>query len=843
MGASDSRKETKTDTSTNQHDCSDFISPNATHVNNDHPLNDFESVESINIDTQEKPSKLLFWLDANVNNKENKTYKCHLRANYNHYNIISFESVDPCIKKILQISFEDLFIIISGRLYKEFIDKFNDNLPKIKVVPKIIIFTGDKKKFLKYNNDSKMKNILNDKFYNLGGIKADYINVYHFLSSDDWRIRPDIEDIRIDLDETEELTFEYIDSLEALILPRFFRTLIKINRDENFDKLNQYLYNKYINSSDIRLLLSQIEGIPSIPYELLCKYYARLYCYESDFYKDINHILRKESLTDSVHPIQKIILSYVKLLYEGLKLNCFQLKCNEKLYRFSHMSRTEMNKLDEYLKKKKEGLPAAICFSKAFLSFSEKMGIAYDFFRIQPSKKDDLLNIIFILNKNENYSNESLQTFINLSFLSPLQSEKEILFLPFSAFEIQNINEKVSNNITYYEIELDYLDKYTDKLKSLQNNNIIKKNIFGKEIVDIGIVEKTKIEKKTNNDIIENFEKFDEVFIENKQNVIEKKYSKQIEEKLNKDLIYLVKKEDIDNNGEVQILGEHLKGEDFVKLNKDKSYLIINGKKEELCYKYKLKEGINRIEIVMNESATNFRAMFKYCTSLIDISALKNWDVKNLTCLSCSFRGCTSLQDISPLKFWNINNVTDLNACLEGDSALTDLSPLENWDVCKVNLMQGTFAHCTSLSDISPLKNWKVGNVKTFQMLFEGCKNLKDISPLKNWNVESVTNFNKLFMNCSSLNDITPLTNWDVSQGISFESVFKNCFILKDIYPIQNWKVANGKMFNNIFEGCIELKDITALDNWNVSKKAACIDLFKDTGIDSSKVPSWCPKN
>lgn len=35
------------------------------------------------------------------------------------------------------------------------------------------------------------------------------------------------------------------------------------------------------------------------------------------------------------------------------------------------MSKSEKIKLDDYLGKKKEGLPAAICFSKAFLSFSE----------------------------------------------------------------------------------------------------------------------------------------------------------------------------------------------------------------------------------------------------------------------------------------------------------------------------------------------------------------------------------------------------------------------------------------------------------------------------------------
>ena len=691
-----------------------------------------------------------------------------------------------------------------------------------------------------------MKNILNNNYYNLGGIQTNFINVYSFLSTDNWKIRQDIKDKKLEIKESEELTFEYIDSLESLMLPRFFRTLIKINKDDNFDELNQYFYKKYSKFPEIKELLSQIEGVPSIPLEILCKYYARLYTLESEFYNEINHNLRKDSLTDSNYPIQKFVLAYVKLLYEGLRLNCFPLPCEKKLYRFQFISKSEKNKLDDYLRKKKEGLPAAICFSKAFLSFTETREVAEMFLKyrnLENSENNDLINVIFVLEKDEIIENESLRTYINLYEISKMGNEKEILFLPFSAFEINSITPKIIYNNSCYEIQLKYLDKYTDKLMEIKNNSIIKNTNFGKEIINLGFIDKSKIEKNTNKNLVEKYNNFDKLFVENKLNIINNNYSEQIKKKLNKDLIYFVKKQDIDANGEVQILGEHLNGEDFVKLNKDKSYLIINGKKEQLCYKYKLKEGINRVEIVLDENVTNFRAMFKHCTSLIDISPLKNWDVKSITCLSCSFRGCTSLQDISPLKNWNTSNLTDLKACFEGDNSLSDLSALKNWDVSKVNLMEGTFAHCTSLIDISPLENWNVGNATNFHMLFEGCKNLIDISPLKNWNVGNIINFNNIFMDCTSLSDLTPLKDWDVSKVISFNASFKNCFNLKDIYPLQFWNVSKATSFNYLFEGCIELEDISALNNWKVSKKAAFLNLIKDTKVDNFKVPIWCRKN
>jgi len=788
----------------------------------------------------------LFWVDEKCNNKENNIYNLYLRENFDKYKITAFESVEPCLEEILKLSFEELYVIVSGRLYKDFIHQIMNNLTKIEVVPKIIIFTGNKDKFLEYHNDLHMKNILSNRFYNLGGIQTDFVNVFGFLTDDTWRIRPELTGKKNEIEEAEEFTFEYIESLEALMLPRFFRTLIKINKDDNFDELNQYLYNKYLKSEEVKELFSQIEGIPSIPFEILCKYYARLYTYESNFYDELNHKLRKESINDLRHPIQTFVLSYVKLLYEGLRLNCFSSQCAKKLYRFSFMSKTEKSKLDDNLKKKKEGLPAVICFSKAFLSFSQNREVAEVFLKarlLENNNKDELLNIIFILKKNDSIANESLRTYINLSNLAKLKGEQEVLFLPFSAFEIQSINPKNENGIDFYEIELDYLDKYTDKLKSIQNNNILKSTQFGEEIVKLGIVEKSKVEKNTNKVLIENYDKFDKVFEENKQNIKNNKYSEQIKENLNKDLIYLVKKEDIDEHGEVQILGEHKNGEDFVKLNKDSSYLIINGKKEDLCYTYKLKEGINRIEIVLGDNVTNLRAMFKHCTSLIDISPLKNWNVSNITSLSCSFRGCTSLLDLSPITNWDIRNVSDLKACFEGNNALTDISPLKNWNVSKVNLLDGIFAHCTSLSDISPLQNWNVSNASNFHQLFEGCKNLKDISPLKNWKVSNVNNFNNIFNDCPSLSDISPLKNWDVSKGISFDSFFKNCFSLKDISPIQSWKISKATIFNHFFEGCINLEDISVLNNWKVSKKADFVDFVKDTKVDNSKVPKWCSKN
>jgi len=69
-----------------------------------------------------------------------------------------------------------------------------------------------------------------------------------------------------------------------------------LNEKDNFDELTHYLYDKYKENYIIKELLEPIDGIPEIPIEILCKYYARLYTIESDFDKDINRGLKTNVL-------------------------------------------------------------------------------------------------------------------------------------------------------------------------------------------------------------------------------------------------------------------------------------------------------------------------------------------------------------------------------------------------------------------------------------------------------------------------------------------------------------------------------------------------------------------
>ena len=114
--------------------------------------------------------------------------------------------------------------------------------------------------------------------------------------------------------------------------------------------------------------------------------------------------------------------------------------------------------------------------------------------------------MFFHLIKNQNII-ENLYSHIKIDNISSYPNEKEILFLPFSCFEIVKINpeyeklkaiKSISNNkkVEYYIIELTYFGKYEKDLRLIENEETIPCNKF-----------KQSLENSKFIDIITNFYK------------------------------------------------------------------------------------------------------------------------------------------------------------------------------------------------------------------------------------------------------------------------------------------------------------------------------------------------
>ena len=420
----------------------------------------------------------ILWLDPNI---ENKLYYEELNS-LNTYKIKKAKTVDEAMKEIYEMIFEDVFIIVNGSLFPQFYKEFKNNLNRICIIPKIVILSETPLQGIE-------NNIIGDKFYNLGGIKHDFQEVMQFIKNQEMN-----QYKFVPKNEEEHLNFDYIDNKDKLLLPLFFKFLIKFTEiDNNFHNM---LYKKYYKKSkEMRHFLDSISIFPQIPIEILSKYYVRIYTdEESKFYTDLNKSLRKGK--------KEKYLPYIKILYEGIRLKALPYSKDKELYRGGILPYKEINKIINYKKKDTiEGLPGAIVFSKTFLSFSKEKKVAeyfIDYYSQNLNKKFG--KVLFILEREINID-YNLSTHVDVGKLSLLPNEREVLFFPFSSFEIKEIVLK--NDI--YEIKLLYLAKYIDKYKKDFTKLPIKipetGSIFKNELIESNLINLQDIES-TNSQIL-----------------------------------------------------------------------------------------------------------------------------------------------------------------------------------------------------------------------------------------------------------------------------------------------------------------------------------------------------
>lgn len=70
---------------------------------------------------------------------------------------------------------------------------------------------------------------------------------------------------------------------------------------------------------------------------------------DTSFYIDINRELRYNRIIEN--------LTFIKLLYAGIKLKSIPLASEEDLYRGTQISETEIGRIEMYLREKRKDLP------------------------------------------------------------------------------------------------------------------------------------------------------------------------------------------------------------------------------------------------------------------------------------------------------------------------------------------------------------------------------------------------------------------------------------------------------------------------------------------------------
>ena len=746
----------------------------------------------------------VIWINRDLNSEENRKYFEELN-NLISLNIRTFENLDMAIDYLKYIQFQETKIIINGELYPEFVKKFKENIIDMCIAPKIIIFTKNKERF----NDNN-KNYNKELFYNFGGVVDTFQEVIKFIKNENVLIKTD----------DAQLTFEYIDKKEKLLLPLFFKTLIDKTSNENINEYTSNLYDDYSEKNkDIKNLLGSIKNITNIPIEILSKYYARLYTAESDFYKKMN----KDLGSKDVKNVEKH-LPFIKTLYEGVKLKSLPLANNNILYRGSKISNEEIEKIKKYIKDKKEGLPSSIVFCKSFLSFSKIKQRAYEFLKIGSNKINNINNnnnaqidkninlskVLFILEKDDKIEYD-LSTHGDIEKISFHPYEKEVLFFPFSSFEIKDIKQKNIRNEDIYEIKLKYLGKYLKDIENDENMIISEDQIpdsdFKKQLSELGLIKKEKIDKINPKTLYNNYKQYKYEMNNYNKNIIIGEIN--IKEKdIDKDIRII-------NSYENCIKEEPIrKEEDESKYKNEKEIkrniaIKINEDIIPFSYYYKFQEeGKYIIQYTFKNSLTKTNHMFYKCNSLINLD-FTYFNSQNITNMSEMFNGCVSLKDIDFTNF-NTQYVTDMSYMFCCCHSLTNLN-LSSFNTQNVTNMCGMFNYCNSLTSLN-LSNFNTQNVTNMREMFCYCNSLTHIN-LSSFNTQNVVDMSKMFYYCNSLTHIN-LSNFNTKNIIYMRETFKYCSSLVKL-NLSNSNIKKPRLMCNIFEECNSLirKNIITKDN------------------------------
>ena len=111
----------------------------------------------------------IIWIDENKINKYIKDVE-----SIDGLEIKLFLKVNKAIKYMKKIKFEETKVIISDKLFSEFVITFKENILDMFIAPRIIIFSNDKNKFIANNKEYQDRKNM---YYKYGGIENKIDNI------------------------------------------------------------------------------------------------------------------------------------------------------------------------------------------------------------------------------------------------------------------------------------------------------------------------------------------------------------------------------------------------------------------------------------------------------------------------------------------------------------------------------------------------------------------------------------------------------------------------------------------------------------------------------------------
>lgn len=163
---------------------------------------------------------------------------------------------------------------------------------------------------------------------------------------------------------------------------------------------------------------------------------------------------------------------------------------------------------------------------------------------------------------------------------------------------------------------------------------------------------------------------------------------------------------------------------------------------------------------------------------------ISEWDVSEVTDMSCLFRTCTEFND--DISKWNVGKVTDMSFMFTGCHSFN--AEIGGWDTSNVVNMSHTFTNCKEFDQ--DIDAWKVGNVESLNSCFLNCKKFN--KSLRSWDVRKVKNMAYCF---SGMEDFLGggIKDWKVGGVHNMFNLFDGTYVsLQRVREVtQGWDMSN----------------------------------------------------
>jgi len=444
--------------------------------------------------------KRIIWIDEKNNEIENKTFLEILKKGIKEsefYPVLSIKDAFDLIRNktgtiklkngqerqnIKLFQYRLFYVIVSGSLSNEFFNEYVKVSNELPIISANIIFCKDEEKH-KYNA-YYLDDFLNPgKIYNEKNIEKliEYINKNEREFLDDSNIFRNRRNY-VPQRQNDGDCFYNASSLSEIALPYFFGQLINSTsiNEHNLKNFQLFLLTYYPELKDY--IFPSREKKIEIPYHLLTKFFLNMYRYEQfGFFQNMNIDLSNNKFD--------LYREYIYLIFDSLNKKSLKPYSKGNLYLGLRMSKEKLERLENIVmiqdqfniynknSKNKDEINTCLYFSKIFLSFTKNIAIAKQ--NIIGGNNENI-PVLFELeepNDKENQQDDFFISNIDLALL-PEFNKNEVLFLPFSCFEIVSIKDDYINQLKIKKIKLNYLNKYRKNLYKYINEIKDKQDII-----------------------------------------------------------------------------------------------------------------------------------------------------------------------------------------------------------------------------------------------------------------------------------------------------------------------------------------------------------------------------